>query len=64
MGCINIQYQVMWNIFVDQYSIPDQIQETVIDNVYSGSSEQPKSIEPIAPAAGTVDSQNGSGLVM
>ena len=32
--------------------------------VNSGSSEQLESIEPVAHAAGTVDSQDGSGLVM
>ena len=36
----------------------------VIDNVNSGSSEQPESIEPAAQVAGTVDSQDRSGLVM
>jgi len=33
-------------------------------NVNSGSSEQLESIEPVAHAAGTVDSQDGSELVM
>ena len=42
----------------------EQIQEIVIDNVNSGSSEQLESIEPVVHAAGTVDSQDGSGLVM
>ena len=30
----------------------------------SGSSEQSEFIEPVAHVAGTVDSQDGSGLVM
>ena len=42
----------------------EQIQEMVIDNVNSGSSEQPESIQPAAQVAGTVDSQDRSGLVM
>ena len=42
----------------------EQIQEMAIDNVNSGSSEQPESIEPAAQVAGTVDSQDRSGLVM
>ena len=33
-------------------------------NVNSGSSDQLESIEPVVHAAGTVDSQDGSGLVM
>ena len=42
----------------------EQVQVNVIDNVNSGSSEQLVSIEPAAHATGTVDSQDGSGLVM
>ena len=42
----------------------EQIQEIVNDNANSGSSEQPESIEPVAPAAGTVENQNRSGLLM
>mgnify|MGYP003988120117 CR=1 FL=1 len=42
----------------------ERIQEIAIDNVNSGSSEQPEFIEPAAQVAGTVDSQDMSGLVM
>ena len=35
-----------------------------IDNVNSGSSEQPESIAPAAQVAGAVDSQDRSGLVV
>ena len=35
-----------------------------VSNVNRGSSEQLESIEPVAHAAGAVDSQDGSGLVM
>ena len=41
----------------------EQVQ-VVIDNVNCGRSEKLESIEPVAHAAGTVDSQDGSGLVM
>jgi hypothetical protein len=43
----------------------EQVQVSAIDIVNRGSSELLlESIEPVAHAAGTVDSQDGSGLVM
>ena len=42
----------------------ERIQEMAIDNVNSGSSELPEFIESATQVAGTVDSQDGSGLVM